>query len=627
MLPAILAALSLAITASASPACKVTPHDAEWPTQSEWASLNSSIDHKLLNTVPVASSCWNGNPFGSPVNCSNVKSDWENASWQSRFPESIDYPIFANNSCLPPDTSGYVKDRGCSIGGMPQYILNATSEEQIATALKWAAAHNIRVVIKGTGHDLNGRYVTFVAKHYRSSSLIFDTWCFRSSGAFALSIWTYNLRKLERHTSWKNPSTNISEDVYIVGSGQQWGNVLDLALAQGRVVTTGQDPSVGLGGYIQGGGHGPISRTYGLAASHVYQMRVITTEGHILVVNDAQNQDLFWALRGGGPGLYGVVTEYVIRHHPAPRNVVMGNVLIAPKDSSNYSAEKSWDAAVTHLSALPDLMDAGLAGAAMVAVGDMAVSFGSLDQWTSGVVVKQVFWSFNSTPAAMKALVDPVLANVTKAAGGNSSISISFPASNSGNYSLFYDAISGSSGVAGGESVVSSRLLGRAELNETPSQKQKEYLKIAMHSQNETAGTYATVGLQGGPGVRNTAEKNWGALLPAWRSAYLHFISNGATVDSKAAGSPKLALQKAARWNEVKERMWRQWSPNSGAYMNEANPYTSNFQQDFYGSNYERLLQVKAKYDPSYSLFVLSGVGSDEWNYDLDTGRLCKGNW
>lgn len=180
--------------------------------------------------------------------------------------------------------------------------------------------------------------------------------------------------------------------------------------------------------------------------------------------------------------------------------------------------------------------------------------------------------------------------------------------------------------MAGGESLVSSRLLGWAELIDTPRPKRKEYLKTAMRAQNTTAGTYATIGLQGGPGVRNTAEKEWGALLPAWRSAYLHFISNGATVDSKAAGSPKLALQSAARWNEAKERMWRVWSPNSGVYMNEANPYTSNFKQDFYGANYEHLEEVKAKYDPSYSLYVLSGVGSDEWHYDLDTGRLCKGN-
>ncbi|PWY93048.1 putative isoamyl alcohol oxidase [Aspergillus sclerotioniger CBS 115572] len=602
MFPTIVSALFLAVTASASSACKVTPYDPAWPSNADWAALNASIDHRLLSTVPVASSCWTGNPFGSSVSCSAVEEDWANASWQSRFPESIDYPVYANNSCLPPTADGYLAERGCTTGGMPQYIVNATSEEQIATAMKWAADRNIRIVVKGTGHDLNGR----------------------SSGAFALSIWTYNLRKLVRNTSWRNPSTNASQDVYIVGSGQQWGNVLDLALEQGRVVTTGQDPSVGLGGYIQGGGHGPISRTYGLAASHVLQMRVVTTEGQILVANDAENQDLFWALRGGGPGLYGVVTEYVIRHHPVPHNVIMGNVLIGPKDGSNASAEKSWDAAVRHLSALPDLMDAGVAGACMVATGEMAMSFASLKESTTGVVIKQVFWSFNSTPAAMEALVNPVLANITQAAGNNS-LTVSFSASNSGNYSSFYSAISGSE-VAGGQSLVSSRLLGRAELVDTPFQKQKGYLKIAMRSQNSTAGTYATVGLQGGPGVRDTPLTAWGAILPAWRSAYLHFISNGATVDPVAAGSPKLALESAARYNEAKEEMWREWSPNSGAYMNEANPYDSNFKHDFYGSNYDGLVQIKAKYDPSESLFVLSSVGSDKWQYDLDSGRLCKGN-
>jgi hypothetical protein len=202
---------------------------------------------------------------------------------------------------------------------------------------------------------------------------------------------------------------------------------------------------------------------------------------------------------------------------------------------------------------------------------------------------------------------------------------VTFSASNTGNYSSFYSAISGSE-VAGGESLVSSRLLGRSELVDTPRHERKAYLKVAMRAQNTTAGTYATIGLQGGPGVRNTREGDWGALHPAWRSAYLHFISNGAIVDSKAAGSPKRALENAARWNEPKEEMWREWSPNSGAYMNEANPYTSNFKQDFYGSHYDRLVQVKAKYDPSYSLFVLSGVGSDEWDYDLDTGRLCRSN-
>jgi hypothetical protein len=58
--------------------------------------------------------------------------------------------------------------------------------------------------------------------------------------------------------------------------------------------------------------------------------------------------------------------------------------------------------------------------------------------------------------------------------------------------------------------------------------------------------------------------------------------------------------------------------------MNEGNPYNSEFKHDFYGSNYERLVQVKQKYDPTESLFVLSGVGSDGWNYDLQSGKLCR---
>lgn len=162
MFSILVSAFLLAATASASARCKVTPHDVEWPSLSDWGSLNASIDGQLLRTVPVASSCWTDNPFGSSVSCNTVESSWANASWQSQLPESIDYPIFANNSCLPPSGPGYVAENGCTLGGLPQYIVNATTEPQIATAMKWAADRNLRIVVKGTGHDLNGRYVMLV---------------------------------------------------------------------------------------------------------------------------------------------------------------------------------------------------------------------------------------------------------------------------------------------------------------------------------------------------------------------------------------------------------------------------------------------------------------------------------
>ncbi|KAF1972051.1 hypothetical protein BU23DRAFT_469638 [Bimuria novae-zelandiae CBS 107.79] len=193
-----------------------------------------------------------------------------------------------------------------------------------------------------------------------------------------------------------------------------------------------------------------------------------------------------------------------------------------------------------------------------------------------------------------------------------------------GNYSSFFSVISGDIG-GGGEALTSSRLLGRSELVDTPHADVVSYLKTAMAYQEGCSGSLVTIGLSGGPGVRDTPQSRYGALHTSWRSAYWHFIATGAIVDSISAGSPKQALQQAAAWyEEVEEPMWRKWALESAAYMNETNPYNSNFKKDFYGSNYEALQEVKQRYDPEDSLFVLAGVGSDGWNYDLQTGKLCR---
>lgn len=139
--------------------CKVTPYDPQWPSDQDWAALNRSINGCLIKSAPIASACWPGNPFGSSLDCNTVKSQWTDSYFHRAQPESVDFPIWANNSCSPPGSTGYSEQRGCSYGGYPRYIVDAWSEDQIATALKWAAARNLRVIIKGTGHDLYGRYV------------------------------------------------------------------------------------------------------------------------------------------------------------------------------------------------------------------------------------------------------------------------------------------------------------------------------------------------------------------------------------------------------------------------------------------------------------------------------------
>lgn len=67
---------------------------------------------------------------------------------------------------------------------------------------------------------------------------------------------------------------------------------------QGRTVVGGGGKTVSLGGFITGGGHSILSPHYGLAADNVLQMEVVTPNGKILTVNEDQNSDLFWALRG-----------------------------------------------------------------------------------------------------------------------------------------------------------------------------------------------------------------------------------------------------------------------------------------------------------------------------------------
>lgn len=150
----------ISVTVATPSGCKSSPQDSSWPPSEEWNALNKSINGALITTAPAASSCYPGNPFDSPEDCTDVTKYWTYAKYHAAWPESVDYSVYTNNSCIPPGVEGYVKERGCSIGGLPQYIVNATEEEQIAIALEWASKRNIRVVVKGTGHDLSGRYVS-----------------------------------------------------------------------------------------------------------------------------------------------------------------------------------------------------------------------------------------------------------------------------------------------------------------------------------------------------------------------------------------------------------------------------------------------------------------------------------
>ncbi|RMY67614.1 hypothetical protein D0863_07683 [Hortaea werneckii] len=581
--------------------CKTTPLDAAWPTQDDWSALNRSVNGMLLRTTPVASSCRPNNPFDSTVSCNDVKANWSSTAFHAELPESLDYPMWANSSCVPPGATGYKESRGCDLGGLPEYILNATSNEEVATALQFASERNIRIVVKGTGHDMNGR----------------------SSGAFSLSIWTHNLNKIEHHPSWELPGGQ-QKDAFVVGSGQTWGDILDKALSLGRVVTTGQDPSVGLVVTYKEAvtAHCRALTDLRLIKSfRWYHQTIVTPDGCILVANDRNNTDLFWAVRGGGGGQFGVVTEYVIETHPAPHTAVLGTLSIVPNGEAGVNA--SWDAAASLMAAIPDFMDHGLGGAGTLATGQTASKFSpTLSNGTNGVAITQILFGYNMTADCMSEIVQPLISEL-RGLYSNATLTVAFSATAS-NYTAFYSSISGSE-AAGSGSLMSSRLLGRKELAQTPRDDVVGYLRTACLGQNATRGSYVTVGMQGGPVMSKISQARWGSVNPVWRSTYVHTIATGADFKAGTDEGPMKQLTLAGDWiNHTKESMWQQWAPDTGAYANEANPFNRNWKHDFYGPSYDRLLEIKQKYDPSFSMFVYNGVGTESWNYDLNSGKLCQ---
>jgi hypothetical protein len=73
------------------------------------------------------------------------------------------------------------------------------------------------------------------------------------------------------------------------------------------------------GGWSQGGGHAWLSMEYGLGADNILEYKVVTADGNVTVANAVSNPDLFWAMRGGGGGTWGVVVEATMKAYPLPK--------------------------------------------------------------------------------------------------------------------------------------------------------------------------------------------------------------------------------------------------------------------------------------------------------------------
>src|SRR5215831_14873672 len=116
-----------------------------------------------------------------------------------------------------------------------------------------------------------------------------------------------------------------------VQGGATIGDLIAAAQKHGLATTTGTISSVGLGGLTLGGGYGPLLGKFGLVADNLLSAQVVTADGRLLTANATEHPDLYWALRGGG-GNFGVMVSMEYRLHPISQ--VLSGLLLYPLDQA-----------------------------------------------------------------------------------------------------------------------------------------------------------------------------------------------------------------------------------------------------------------------------------------------------
>ncbi|KAK0609456.1 hypothetical protein B0T14DRAFT_572149 [Immersiella caudata] len=273
------------------PLCKAWPGSQDWPTQDEWRQFNISLDGALLRPEPPAFACHEG-PRYNADQCRWLVREAGRTSFWIDNPLAILTPWPQGNTC--PATLD--KKGTCTRGGSPEYVVRVATVKHVQAAVNFARNKNIRVVIKNTGHDFGGR----------------------STGAGSLSIWTHNLKFFEFVPNYEGPGyTGLAVRV---GAGIQASELRNLASTYNITVAAPGGGTVGVaGGWIASGGHGALTSKIGLGSDQVLSINVVTADGQVLTASPEMNHDLWWALRGGGPSTYGVVTSVVMKAYPTIR--------------------------------------------------------------------------------------------------------------------------------------------------------------------------------------------------------------------------------------------------------------------------------------------------------------------
>jgi len=412
----------------------------------------------------------------------------------------------------------------------PRGVVYCESTADVQRTVRWARKHAVRIVPRSGGHSYGGYSTT--------SGVIVDV--SRLNGVAV------------------DPSHRA-----VVGAGARLIDVYARLAQHGRTVPAGSCPTVGIAGLALGGGVGFASRKYGLTCDNLVEATVVLADGSAVVANAHSHPDLYWALRGGGGGNFGIVTRLVFRTHP------VGQV-------ATYAIEWPWSDAAKVVQAWQKLAPHAPDG--LFSVLNLNAAVGGRARITSA---GQLFGSADR----LRELVKPL---------ANAGMPIRFTVT-SRSYLDAQEMWAGCSGTIAECHLPPQGQLGRSTFKGKSSYANKPLSLSGINAMIRQIEARITTG--SGSGI--ILLDSYGGAINRVKKDATAFVHRDALFSMQylAYWEPSAAAEPNLRWLRNFYAAMRPYvSPY--AYQNYIDPDIGTWKRAYYGTNLARLVAVKRRYDP-----------------------------